>query len=107
MPPVTRFAAMKYVEGTTDAQKRQILDGLRTLYDNEYVTPGGGFRGGKNNNPEGFDKGYDIVFTTQFKSQEARDQFTADPRNVGFKEQIVGLVADVVVYDFEDNDWGY
>ena len=45
MPPVTRFAAMKYVEGTTDAQKRQILDGLRTLYDNEYVTPGGGFRG--------------------------------------------------------------
>ena len=23
--------------------------------------------GGKNNNPEGFDKGYDIVFTTQFK----------------------------------------
>ena len=61
------------------------------------------------------------------QSQEARDQFTADPRNVGFKvslpfsklrrpheltqsvaqEQIVGLVADVVVYDFEDNDWGY
>ena len=23
------------------------------------------------------------------------------------QEQIVGLVADVVVYDFEDNDWGY
>lgn len=36
---------MKYVAGTTDEQKRRILDELRALYDNEYVVPGSDFKG--------------------------------------------------------------
>lgn len=33
MSPVTRFAAFKYKSGTTDAQKRDILDRLIKLYE--------------------------------------------------------------------------
>ena len=33
MAPVTRFAAFKYKPGTTDEQKRQVLDGLIKLYE--------------------------------------------------------------------------
>jgi hypothetical protein len=32
MPPITRFAAFKYKQGTTDQQKRAWLDGLIRLY---------------------------------------------------------------------------
>jgi hypothetical protein len=32
MPPITRFAAFKYKQGTTDQQKRAWLDGLVSLY---------------------------------------------------------------------------
>lgn len=36
---------MRYVAGTTDDQKRRILDELRALYDNEYVVPGSDLKG--------------------------------------------------------------
>lgn len=86
MAPVTRFAAFKYKSGTTDEQKRKILDGLIQLYkNNEHMInygPRGKYTssisvhardccrtnlGGRNNNPEGHDKGFDVVFTVQFK----------------------------------------
>lgn len=89
MVPVTRFAAFKYKSGTTDAQKRQALDGLIKLYnDNAYMVNHGPLSkcltarlcilnlsliyfsaspGGRNNNSEGFDKGFDVVFTIEFK----------------------------------------
>ena len=51
-----------------------------------------GGTGGQNNNPEGFDKGFEISFTVRFKSVEARDQFTADPRNNAFKVRRAGLL---------------
>ena len=47
--------------------------------------------GGRNNNPEGFDKGYDIVFTVRFRSREAIDKFTDDPREVDFRVRGVGM----------------
>ena len=33
MAPVTRFAAFKYKAGTTDEQKRKVLDDLIKLYE--------------------------------------------------------------------------
>ena len=45
MASITRFAALKYVEGTTAEQKRAILENMLKLYDNEYVVEGSGFQG--------------------------------------------------------------
>ncbi|KAH7910668.1 hypothetical protein BJ138DRAFT_1135865 [Hygrophoropsis aurantiaca] len=107
MAPITRFAAFKYLPGTTDMQKRQSLDGLINLYnanaDMVNVKP----RGGRNNNTEGFDGGFDVVFTVEFKSKVTRDQFILNEEHVKYKNSIMGIVAEVIVYDFEEGDYGY
>ena len=41
MAVVTRFAAIKYNEGTAPETKREILEALLKLYDNEYLAEGG------------------------------------------------------------------
>ena len=41
MAVVTRFAAIKYNEGTTPETKREILEALLKLYDNEYLAESG------------------------------------------------------------------
>ncbi|KAH7926921.1 hypothetical protein BV22DRAFT_1008097 [Leucogyrophana mollusca] len=107
MAPVTRFAAFKYKPGTTDAQKRKSLDDLITLYENNAHMVNYGPRGGRNNNPEGFDKGFDVVFTVQFKSKETRDEFIPDAKHVAYKMSIMDIVEDVIVYDYEEGDYGY
>ncbi|OSX67398.1 hypothetical protein POSPLADRAFT_1127555 [Postia placenta MAD-698-R-SB12] len=107
MAPVTRFAAFKYKSGTTDEQKRKILDGLIQLYKNNEHMINYGPRGGRNNNPEGHDKGFDVVFTVQFKSREARDEFIPDAKHIAYKMSILDMVEDALVYDFEKNDYGY
>jgi len=107
MAPVTRFAAFKYKPDVTDAQKRTALEGLIKLYqENEHLVNYGP-RGGRNNSPEGFDKGFDVVFTVQFKSETARDEFIPDAKHVEYKMSIIDLVEDVIVYDFVEGEYGY
>lgn len=67
MPPVTRLAAFKYKPGTTNEQKKAALDGLIELYEVNKHLVNYGPKGGMNNSTEGFDKGFDVVFTVQFK----------------------------------------
>lgn len=87
MPAVTRVAGWKYKEGTTDEQKRVNKDGLLRVYAElaHFVNHGpiglyhrsicmedvklslGYDAGGKNISKMGFDKGFDLVFTTEFK----------------------------------------
>ncbi|THV04054.1 hypothetical protein K435DRAFT_962039 [Dendrothele bispora CBS 962.96] len=107
MAPVVRFAAFKYKPGTTDAQKRQALDGLIKLYEENARMVNHGPVGGMNNNPEGFDKGFDVVFTVEFKSKETRDEFIPDEKHVAYKMSIMEIVEDVIVYDFEKGVYGY
>ncbi|EMD33485.1 hypothetical protein CERSUDRAFT_87328 [Gelatoporia subvermispora B] len=107
MAPVTRFAAFKYKAGTTNEQKRASLDGLLKLYEENAHLVNYGPRGGRNNNPEGFDKGFDVVFTVQFKDIKSRDDFIPDPKHVAYKMSIMDIVEDVIVYDFEEGNYGY
>lgn len=89
MAPITRFVAFKYKPSTTDAQKRHALEGLIKLYnDKAHLVNHGPLGpclttrlcihklslisfsdspGGRNNNPGGYDKGYDVAFTIEFK----------------------------------------
>ncbi len=71
MPPVTRFAAFKYKPEVTNEQMRTALDGLIKLYDANQHLVNYGPRGGRNNSEEGFDRGFNVVFTVQFKVCEA------------------------------------
>ncbi|TFY57465.1 hypothetical protein EVG20_g8540 [Dentipellis fragilis] len=110
MAPVVRFAAFKYKPGTTDAQKRQSLEGLLKLYEENARLVNHGPVGGYLLVPRfwgGFDKGFDIVFTLEFKSKEARDEFIPDAKHVAYKMSIMDIVEDVLVYDFEKGDYGY
>lgn len=67
MAPVTRFAAFKYKPTVTSEQKRAAYDGLVKLYAENADRINDGPEGGRNNSTEGFDKGFDVVFTVQFK----------------------------------------
>ncbi|KIP03532.1 hypothetical protein PHLGIDRAFT_235963 [Phlebiopsis gigantea 11061_1 CR5-6] len=107
MAPVTRFAAFKYKPGTTEEQKRKALDGLIALYEENAHLVNQGPTGGRNNNPEGLGKGFDIVFTVEFKSEANRDEFIPDPKHVAYKMSIMDIVEDVIVYDFVKGDYGY
>ncbi|KAK0459008.1 uncharacterized protein EV420DRAFT_345087 [Desarmillaria tabescens] len=107
MAPVVRFAAFKYKPGTTDEQKRHALEGLIKLYEENARMVNHGPVGGRNNNPEGFDKGFDVLFTVEFKSKEHRDEFIPDAKHVAYKMSIRDIVEDVIIYDFEKGDYGY
>ncbi|EGO02873.1 hypothetical protein SERLA73DRAFT_150463 [Serpula lacrymans var. lacrymans S7.3] len=107
MAPVTRFAAFKYKPGTTNEQKRASLDGLIKLYEDNAHMVDVGPRGGANNSTEGFDKGFDVVFTVVFKSKAHRDEFVPDPAHLAYKESIMSIVEDVIVYDYEEGVFGY
>lgn len=122
MPAVTRFAAFKYKPEVTDEQKRDVVDRLIVLYEvNSHLVNVGpvGKRswkihysleleyrvlGGRNNNLEGADKGFDVCFTVEFKvcstsasrggelciegtlqSIEARDEFVPEKNHVVYK----------------------
>ncbi|KAF2098051.1 hypothetical protein NA57DRAFT_76848 [Rhizodiscina lignyota] len=107
MPPCTRFAAFKYKPEITNEQKKQAYDGLIELYSKNAHLVNYGPRGGKNNSTEGFDKGFDVVFTVQFKSVEDRDKFVPNEDHVKYKMSVIDLVEDVIVYDFVEGEFGY
>lgn len=87
MPAVTRVAGWKYKEGVTDEQKRVNKEGLLRVYAElaHLVNHGpiglyhrlicvegvelnlGCDTGGKNISKMGLDKGFDLVFTVEFK----------------------------------------
>ncbi|KAF9461973.1 hypothetical protein BDZ94DRAFT_1262652 [Collybia nuda] len=107
MAPITRFAAFKYKPGTIDVQKRQVLDIIVKLYEENARMINYGPFGGKNNNPGGHDKGFDIGFTVEFKSKECRDEFNADEKHAQYIMAIRDILEDVFIYDFERGDYGY
>ncbi|KAI0032438.1 hypothetical protein K488DRAFT_85860 [Vararia minispora EC-137] len=107
MPPVTRFVAFKYKPATTDEQKRRVVGDLVELYKKHADFVNHGPVGGKNNNPDGFDKGFDVVFTLEFKSEKHRDDFIPQPDHIAFKSSIMPFLEDVLLYDFVKGEYGY
>ncbi|KIM82354.1 hypothetical protein PILCRDRAFT_820757 [Piloderma croceum F 1598] len=105
MPPITRFAAFKYKQGTTGQQKRAWFDGLVSLYaanaDRVNFAP----KVGCNHNPQGYGKEFDVMFTVEFKSEQDRDGFMADPRHNEYRASIKDIVEDIIFYDFVAVDY--
>ncbi|KAL4936808.1 hypothetical protein BDV06DRAFT_216369 [Aspergillus oleicola] len=59
------------------------------------------FRGGRNNSPEGFEKGYTHAFIAEFETPEDRDYYVSkDPAHLHVTEETGWMVADFVVLDF-------
>ncbi|KDQ49478.1 hypothetical protein JAAARDRAFT_165633 [Jaapia argillacea MUCL 33604] len=107
MYPITRFAAFKYKSTVTEEEKKAAIQGLLDLYalKSEYVSDVQGEDLGKNNNEEGYSKGFDIVFSVKFRSVEDRDKFIPDADHIAYKMSVIPIVEDVMVYDFVNGEY--
>ncbi|KZV63054.1 hypothetical protein PENSPDRAFT_657640 [Peniophora sp. CONT] len=106
MPVVTRVAGWKYKDGTSDEQKRVNKEGLLRVYAELAHLVNHGPIGGKNISKMGFDKGFDLVFTVEFKSEETRDEFNVHTIHEEYVKGIQESFEDIFVYDFVKDDYG-
>jgi len=107
MAPITRVAFFKWRPDATDEQKKGALERLLEMYKKmehltNYAPRGGAYRG-----REGMNKGFDVCFTTQFISSEARDEFNTSPDHDVVKESMTPLVMDAMAFDFEEGQWDF
>jgi len=66
----------------------------------EKITEIRGFEWGKNNSPEGLDKGHTHCFFVTFHSEADRDAYLPHPAHQAFVELVGPLVEDVTVVDY-------
>ncbi|KAL4959271.1 Dabb family protein [Aspergillus stella-maris] len=63
------------------------------------------FRGGRNNSPEGCEKGYTHAFVAEFETPEDRDYYVSrDPAHMQLNSETGWMVEDFVVIDFSAGD---
>ncbi|VDB91710.1 unnamed protein product [Peniophora sp. CBMAI 1063] len=105
MPAVTRLAGWKYTEGTSDERKRQARDSLLKLYTEVAHLVNHGPIAGKNISKLGVHKDFDIAFTVEFKSVEARDEFDPHPLHDKVVADLMPIIADMFVYDLVKDEW--
>ncbi|KZV63056.1 hypothetical protein PENSPDRAFT_758279 [Peniophora sp. CONT] len=106
MPAVLRLAGWKYKEGTTDEQKLVAKDGLIRLYTDLAHLVNHDPIGGKNTSKLGLNKGLDIAFTVEFKSEEARDEFDTNPMHETLVKEFGQFVEDIFIFDLVKDDYG-
>ncbi|KZV63042.1 hypothetical protein PENSPDRAFT_758265 [Peniophora sp. CONT] len=106
MPAITRIAGWKHKEGTTDEQKRANKEGLLRIYTELAHLVNHGPIGGKNVSNLGFDQGFDLVFTAEFKSEATRDEFNPHPIHDAYVKGMQEIIEDVFVYDLVKGDYG-
>jgi hypothetical protein len=99
MAKVKHIALVKFKEGTTPEQIEQLFDSLLDISENidgieDYVS-------GTNSSPENLNKGYTHAFVMSFHDAAARDAYLAHPEHEKVKNNIIPLVDDILVFDFE------
>ncbi|KDQ49483.1 hypothetical protein JAAARDRAFT_42901 [Jaapia argillacea MUCL 33604] len=104
MSPITRFVAFKYKPTVTEEEKKAAIQGLLDLYalKSEYVSD---VQVGKNNNGEGYSKGFDVAFSVKFRSVEDRDKFNPDADHITYGMSVIPIVEDLMVYDFVNGEY--
>ncbi|HXT38821.1 MAG TPA: Dabb family protein [Candidatus Angelobacter sp.] len=99
MAKIKHIALFKFKEGTSDEQVQKVLDELMELSENvpgieDYVA-------GLNNSPEGLNKGYTHGFVMTFTDAAARDAYLPHPEHERIKTEVLPLIEDVAIFDFE------
>jgi quinol monooxygenase YgiN len=99
MAKIKHIALFKFKEGTAEEQVQKVLDELMELSENvpgieDYVA-------GLNNSPEGLNKGYTHGFVMTFTDTAARDAYLPHPEHERIKTDVLPLIEDVAIFDFE------
>jgi quinol monooxygenase YgiN len=99
MAKIKHIALFKFKEGTSEEQVQKVLDELMELSENvpgieDYVA-------GLNNSPEGLNKGYTHGFVMTFTDAAARDAYLPHPEHERIKTEVLPLIEDVAIFDFE------
>ncbi|KAF2706710.1 hypothetical protein K504DRAFT_437533 [Pleomassaria siparia CBS 279.74] len=104
--PVTRIACFKFRPHVTTSQKADRAGAFLALYAQHQGLILSGPNGGRPlNTPLELtdvkrEKGWDTGFIVQFKDEEARKAFDADPGHDKLKEETDPMLEQVFVYDF-------
>ncbi|KAL0947823.1 hypothetical protein HGRIS_013891 [Hohenbuehelia grisea] len=106
-PVINRVAGFKFKLSVTDEQKAEARDGLINLFRDLRHLLHRELRTGSNNDSQGFSKDFDIVFTAEFKDEKSRRDFNDSEEHQKFKDLVLSLAEDVIVYDFIDGQFIY
>lgn len=93
--------SFKFKEDASDCQVQEIEKAFVALKDK---IPGIiGLEWGKNNSPEGLEKGFTHCFIVTFKDEKAREVYLPHPDHKAFVGILKPILADVYVIDFWSN----
>jgi hypothetical protein len=89
---------VKFKPGVDEAGARQVMEMIGAL---RRVIPGiTGFEWGRNNSPEGWNKGLTHAFLMTFESAAARDAYLPHPEHEKVKAEALQHVEDACIFDF-------
>ncbi|MBN1441595.1 MAG: Dabb family protein, partial [Planctomycetes bacterium] len=96
--PVHHVVLFKF---KADASAREIHDIVQGVGQLPSKIPGiTGYQWGRNNSPEGLDKGFTHAFVLSFESAEALAAYAPHPAHQEFAESALPRIESVFVYDF-------
>ena len=97
---IEHIVLLKLKEGVTEAQTKELLDGLKKLKN---AIPGIlEVSGGYDNNPEGKSAGFSYGFIVRFRDVAARDGYIPHPEHQKLAKTLARPIADdVLVFDYE------
>ncbi|GAA5859002.1 hypothetical protein JCM8547_003963 [Rhodosporidiobolus lusitaniae] len=111
---ITHIVSLCYKPSTSSAEKHLVgsrflalqdqclLPSSWTAAEDQAGKPYLSVTGGRNNSPEGANKGFEHAWVVTFDSIEARDYYLdTDPVHQDFKAFVKDFVEDVFVVDFE------
>ncbi|POY73152.1 hypothetical protein BMF94_3782 [Rhodotorula taiwanensis] len=105
MPSIVHIVSLKYKSTTSDAEKHLVGSSFLALQDKcQHPSTGEKYLtviGGRNNSPEGFEKGFEHAFVVNFASEEDRAYYLDQcPVHGDFKKLAGQYAEDVFVIDF-------
>ena len=100
--PVRHVVWFKYKEGTSEADLQKIVDAFKQLP--EKVDGIRAFEWGKNNSPEGLDKGFLHCFLVTFDNAKARDAYLPHPAHKEFVSVLRPHLEEPAVIDYVPQD---
>jgi hypothetical protein len=90
--------ALKFKEGTTEPQIREVEEAFRAL--KKKIPAIHALEWGTNNSPESHDKGFTHCFILTFQSEKARADYLPHPDHKAFGRVLGPVLEDVFVIDY-------
>jgi Stress responsive A/B Barrel Domain len=102
--PVRHIVIFKYTDQATPEQIQEITDAFRDLKNK---IPGIlSFEYGRNNSPEGYNRGLTHAYVLTFENAAARDAYLPHPAHASFGELLgeSGIFEEAFVFDFSPQE---